>query len=165
MGANFFSFSIHKINFLNIQETLEFFISTSTVHRMRYTNWKGGSEYSNFFKTKAIKHYLNKKNNTKSRIGRQQICPESVKAVNSQNKSFFFVMNEIGYIDIPICILHHIVNIPNWYAFIFKLRRFKSDRTQSLPTPFCSHFRKRIAYWRMQLRIVKSLRFLRTKSM
>lgn len=56
MRANFFSFSIHKINFLNSQETLEYFGSMTTVHRMRNTDWKACYAFSRFFYSKATKH-------------------------------------------------------------------------------------------------------------
>lgn len=74
-------------------------------------------------------------------------------------------MSEIGHIDISIWFLHHRVNMQNWYAFIFKLKKFHSDTTQNLTIPFCSHFRSRNALWRMQTGRAKSLRFLRAKSM
>lgn len=38
--ANFFNFSICKFNFLNTQETAEYFGNRSTIRRMRNINWK-----------------------------------------------------------------------------------------------------------------------------
>lgn len=38
MRENFFSVTIHRINFLIIQKTLEYFSSISTVPRMRNAN-------------------------------------------------------------------------------------------------------------------------------
>lgn len=89
--------------------------------------------------------------------------PRVNKGSHSPNKSFL-VMDETGHVEISIRTLHCSMNMQNRYAFLFKLKKFNSDTTQSLTIPFCGHFRSRITFQRMQIRSTKSLRFLRTKT-
>lgn len=56
---------------------------------------------------------------TNSRIGRQPVCPESVKAVIPKS---LLLMNKTGHVEITVCILDHSVNLQNWYASFLRSR-------------------------------------------